>query len=253
MLIRKNGNPTYFAADIAYHRNKLNKRGFYKAIDVWGADHHGHIARMKGAMEAVGIDSSRLDVVLMQLVNLMKNGEAVRMSKRTGKSVTLVDLLDEVPIDAVRFLFNMREAGSTMDFDLGLAVEQSSQNPVYYCQYAHARICSILRKLENDGISPRTPERSELMKLSSEEEKDLIMHISSLPGTIILAAKTYDPAKITHYAVELAAKFHRFYNAQRVMCEDEQLMQARIFLCKCTKTVMKNVLSMLKVSAPESM
>lgn len=253
VLIRKNGNPTYFAADIAYHRNKLNKRGFYKAIDVWGADHHGHIARMKGAMEAVGIDSSRLDVVLMQLVNLMKNGEAVRMSKRTGKSVTLVDLLDEVPIDAVRFLFNMREAGSTMDFDLGLAVEQSSQNPVYYCQYAHARICSILRKLENDGISPRTPERSELMKLSSEEEKDLIMHISSLPGTIILAAKTYDPAKITHYAVELAAKFHRFYNAQRVMCEDEQLMQARIFLCKCTKTVMKNVLSMLKVSAPESM
>ena len=147
VLIRKNGNPTYFAADIAYHRNKLNKRGFYKAIDVWGADHHGHIARMKGAMEAVGIDSSRLDVVLMQLVNLMKNGEAVRMSKRTGKSVTLVDLLDEVPIDAVRFLFNMREAGSTMDFDLGLAVEQSSQNPVYYCQYAHARICSILRKL----------------------------------------------------------------------------------------------------------
>lgn len=253
VLIRQNGNPTYFAADIAYHRNKLEKRGFYKAIDVWGADHHGHIARMKGAMESVGIDPSRLDVVLMQLVNLMKNGEAVRMSKRTGKSVTLVDLLDEVPIDAVRFLFNMREAGSAMDFDLGLAVEQSSQNPVYYCQYAHARICSILRKLENDGIKARTPEKSELEKLSSEEEKDLIMHISSLPGTIVLAAKTYDPAKITHYAMELAAKFHRFYNAQRVMCDDESLMQARIFLCKCTKTVMKNVLSMLKVGAPESM
>lgn len=253
VLIRKNGNPTYFAADIAYHRNKLQKRGFSKAIDVWGADHHGHVARMKGAMEAVGIDGSRLDVVLMQLVNLMKDGEAVRMSKRTGKAVTLVDLLDEVPIDAVRFLFNMREAGSTMDFDLGLAVEESSQNPVYYCQYAHARICSILRKLSADGISPRSPSKDELKMLSSEEEKDLIFHIASLPETIILAAKTYDPAKITHYAVDLAAKFHRFYNAERVMVDDESLMQARIFLCSCTKAVMKNVLNMLKVEAPESM
>ncbi len=253
VLIRKNGNPTYFAADIAYHRNKLQKRGFSKAIDVWGADHHGHVARMKGAMEAVGIDGSRLDVVLMQLVNLMKDGEAVKMSKRTGKAVTLVDLLDEVPIDAVRFLFNMREAGSTMDFDLGLAVEESSQNPVYYCQYAHARICSILRKLSSDGISPRSPSKKELEMLSSDEEKDLIFHIASLPEAIILAAKTYDPAKITHYAVDLAAKFHRFYNAERVMVDDESLMQARIFLCSCTKAVMKNVLNMLKVEAPEAM
>ncbi len=253
VLIRQNGNPTYFAADIAYHRNKLEKRGFDKAIDVWGADHHGHVARMKGAMEAVGIDSSRLDVVLMQLVNLMKDGEAVKMSKRTGKAITLVDLLDEVPIDAVRFLFNMRESGSTMDFDLGLAVEQSNQNPVYYCQYAFARICSILRKLENDGVKIRKPEKAELLLLSSAEEKDLIAHLASLTGVIILAANTYDPAKITHFACELATKFHRFYNAQRVMTDDESLMQARIFLCNCVRNTMKNVLSMLKIQAPESM
>ncbi len=253
VLIRQNGNPTYFAADIAYHRNKLLKRGFDKAIDVWGADHHGHVARMKGAMEAVGIDGDRLDVVLMQLVNLMKDGQAVKMSKRTGKAITLVDLLDEVPIDAVRFLFNMREAGSAMDFDLGLAVEQSNQNPVYYCQYAHARICSILRKLQNEGVKIRKPSNEELMMLSSAEEKDLISHLASLTGVIVLAANTYDPAKITHYAGELATKFHRFYNAQRVMTDDESVMQARIFLCNCVRNTMKNVLSMLKIQAPESM
>lgn len=253
VLIRQNGNPTYFAADIAYHRNKLLKRGFDKAIDVWGADHHGHVARIKGAMEAVGLDGDRLDVVLMQLVNLMKDGQAVKMSKRTGKAITLVDLLDEVPIDAVRFLFNMREAGSAMDFDLGLAVEQSNQNPVYYCQYAHARICSILRKLENEGVKIRKPSKEELMLLSSAEEKDLISHLAALTGLIILAANTYDPAKITHYAGELATKFHRFYNAQRVMTDDESVMQARIFLCNCVRNTMKNVLSMLKIQAPESM
>ena len=253
VLIRQNGNPTYFAADIAYHRNKLEKRGFDTAIDVWGADHHGHVARMKGAMEAVGIDGNRLDVVLMQLVNLMKDGKPVKMSKRTGKAITLVDLLDEVPIDAVRFLFNMREAGSAMDFDLDLAVEQSNQNPVYYCQYAHARICSILKKLEAEGIKARMPEKAELTLLSSDEETDLIAHLAALTGTIVLAAKSYDPAKITHYATDLATKFHRFYNAQRVMVDDEALMQARIFLCKCVRNTMKNVLSMLCIEAPESM
>ena len=253
VLIRQNGNPTYFAADIAYHRNKLEKRGFDTAIDVWGADHHGHVARMKGAMEAVGIDGNRLDVVLMQLVNLMKDGKPVKMSKRTGKAITLVDLLDEVPIDAVRFLFNMREAGSAMDFDLDLAVEQSNQNPVYYCQYAHARICSILRKLQNEGVEIRKPEKSELTLLTSDEETDLISHLASLTNVIIFSANSYDPAKITHYATELATKFHRFYNAQRVMVDDESLMQARIFLCVCVKNTMKNVLSMLKIQAPESM
>lgn len=253
VLIRQNGNPTYFAADIAYHRNKLEKRGFDTAIDVWGADHHGHVARMKGAMEAVGIDGNRLDVVLMQLVNLMKDGKPVKMSKRTGKAITLVDLLDEVPIDAVRFLFNMREAGSAMDFDLDLAVEQSNQNPVYYCQYAHARICSILKKIKNDGVSVRKPEKSELQLLTSEEEKDLISHLASLTSVIVNAASTYDPAKITHYATDLATKFHRFYNACRVMVDDDSLMQARIFLCVCVRNTMKNILSMLKINAPESM
>ena len=253
VLIRQNGNPTYFAADIAYHRNKLEKRGFDKAIDVWGADHHGHVARMKGAMEAVGIDGDRLDVVLMQLVNLMKDGKPVKMSKRTGKAITLVDLLDEVPIDAVRFLFNMREAGSAMDFDLDLAVEQSNQNPVFYCQYAHARICSILKKLNNEGIVSRMPLANELMLLTSDEETDLIAHLASLTGVIVNAANTYDPAKITHYATDLATKFHRFYNAQRVMVDDESLMQARIFLCVCVRDTMRNVLSMLKINAPESM
>ena len=253
VLIRQNGIPTYFAADIAYHRNKLDKRGFDTAIDVWGADHHGHVARMKGAMEAVGIDGNKLDVVLMQLVNLMKDGKPVKMSKRTGKAITLVDLLDEVPIDAVRFLFNMREAGSAMDFDLDLAVEQSNQNPVYYCQYAHARICSILKKLESEGVTVRNPEKAELELLSSEEEKDLISHLAALTGVIVNAANTYDPAKITHYATDLATKFHRFYNAQRVMVDDESLMQARIFLCICVRNTMKNVLSMLKIDAPKSM
>ncbi len=253
VLIRQNGNPTYFAADIAYHRNKLEKRGFDKAIDVWGADHHGHVARMKGAMEAVGIDGNRLDVVLMQLVNLMKDGKPVKMSKRTGKAITLVDLLDEVPIDAVRFLFNMREAGSAMDFDLDLAVEQSNQNPVFYCQYAHARICSILKKLNNEGITSRMPEAQELMLLTSDEETDLIAHLASLTGVIVNAANTYDPAKITHYATDLATKFHRFYNAQRVMVDNESLMQARIFLCVCVRNTMRNILSMLKINAPESM
>ena len=253
VLIRQNGNPTYFAADIAYHRNKFEKRSFSKAIDVWGADHHGHVARMKGAMEAVGISGDRLDVVLMQLVNLMKDGKPVKMSKRTGKAITLVDLLDEVPIDAVRFLFNMREAGSAMDFDLDLAIEQSNQNPVYYCQYAHARICSILKKLANEGIVSRQPSKDELSLLTSDEETDLIAHLGALTGVIINAANTYDPAKITHYATELATKFHRFYNAQRVMVEDEALMQARIFLCVCVRNTMRNVLSMLKIETPESM
>ena len=253
VLVRANGNPTYFAADIAYHRNKLQKRGFDKAIDVWGADHHGHVARMKGAMEAIGIDSNRLDILLMQFVRLMRDGEVVRMSKRTGKAITLVDLLDEVPIDAVRFMFNIREPGSLMDFDLDLAVEQSSQNPVYYCQYAHARICSILAKLENVGKSARECTKEELELLVCDEEKELIRYLSTLPEVIINAAKNYDPAKVTHYAVELATLFHKFYNACRVNVEDEPLMQARLTLCICVKNTMKSILNMLKVDAPVRM
>ncbi len=253
VLVRANGNPTYFAADIAYHRNKLEKRGFSKAIDVWGADHHGHVARMKGAMEAIGISGDRLDILLMQFVRLMRDGEIVRMSKRTGKAITLVDLLEEVPIDAVRFMFNIREPGSLMDFDLDLAVEQSSQNPVYYCQYAHARICSILAKLESEGKSARECTGEELEKLTQSEERELIRYLSTLPQVIVNAAKNYDPAKVTHYAVELATLFHKFYNACRVNTEDESLMQARLFLCVCVKDTMKSILNMLRVDAPTRM
>ena len=253
VLIRTNGNPTYFAADIAYHRNKLQIRGFDKAIDVWGADHHGHVARMKGALDAIGCNGDDLDIILMQLVRLTRDGEVVRMSKRSGKAITLVDLLEEIPIDAVRFLFNMREPGSQMDFDLDLAVEQSSQNPVYYCQYAHARICSILRKLASEGFEPRECTIPELALLTAPEEKELIKHLSGLTDEIIASAKNYDPAKITRYAVELATLFHKFYNACRVGVEDESLMQARLSLCLCVRTVLRNVLTMFSISVPESM
>ncbi len=253
VLIRTNGNPTYFAADIAYHRNKLQIRGFDRAINIWGADHHGHVARMKGALDAIGCNGDDLDIILMQLVRLTRDGEVVRMSKRSGKAITLVDLLEEIPIDAVRFLFNMREPGSQMDFDLDLAVEQSSQNPVYYCQYAHARICSILKKLESEGKAARECTIPELALLSANEEKELIKHLSALTDEIILSAKNYDPAKITRYAVDLATLFHKFYNACRVNCEDEALMQARLSLCLCVKNVLKNILTMFSITVPESM
>ena len=253
VLIRANGNPTYFAADIAYHRNKLEVRKFDIAIDIWGADHHGHVARMKSALDAIGVDSTRLDVILMQLVRLTRNGEAVRMSKRTGKAITLVDLLEEIPVDASRFLFNMREAGSQMDFDLDLAVEQSSKNPVYYCQYAHARICSIIKKLNADGIELRDCSDEELQLLTDETEKDIIRHLASLTEEIIDAVKKYDPAKITRYTIELATLFHKFYNACRVVCEDESLMQARAYLCICVRDTIKNILNLLKIETPESM
>ena len=253
VLVRANGNPTYFAADVAYHRNKLVKRGYDKAIDIWGADHHGHVARMKGALEAIGIDSSRLDVILMQLVRLVSGGEVVRMSKRTGKAITLTDLLDDIPVDAARFLFNLREPGSQMEFDLDLAVEQSAQNPVYYCQYAHARICSILKKLASEGVAVRDCTEEELCLLTAPEERALIRHLAALTDEIILAARNYDPARITRYVMELATLFHKFYNACRVRVEEEALMQARIYLCICVRDTIRNVLALLKIEAPEAM
>ncbi len=253
VLVRANGNPTYFAADIAYHRNKLEKRKFDKAINIWGADHHGHVARMKGVLEALGTDSSKLDIILMQLVRLTRGGEVVRMSKRTGKSITLVDLLEEIPIDAVRFLFNMREPGSQMDFDLDLAVEQSSQNPVYYCQYAHARICSIFKKLGIESVEAIDATDAQLALLTAPEERELISHLASLTGEIVNAAKNYDPARITRYCVELATLFHKFYHACRVSTDDEALTKARLYLCSCVKTTLHSVLTMLKIEVPESM
>ncbi|HRT82993.1 MAG TPA: DALR anticodon-binding domain-containing protein, partial [Oscillospiraceae bacterium] len=253
VLIRANGNPTYFAADIAYHRNKLEKRAFDKAINIWGADHHGHVARMKGALDAIGTDGDKLDIILMQLVRLTRKGETVRMSKRTGKAITLVDLLEEIPIDAVRFWFNLREPSSQMEFDLDLAVEESSKNPVYYCQYAHARICSILKKLAEEGKAARTCSVEELKLLKQPEERELIRHMAALTGEIVEAADKYDPARITRFALDLATLFHKFYNAHRVNTDDEPLMQARIALCTCVKDTMHNVLEMLKITVPESM
>ncbi|HZJ77221.1 MAG TPA: arginine--tRNA ligase [Clostridia bacterium] len=253
VLVRANGNPTYFAADIAYHRNKLAVRKFDKAINIWGADHHGHVARIKGALDAIGVDGERLDIILMQLVRLTRDGEVVRMSKRTGKAITLTDLLEDIPIDAVRFLFNMREPSSQMEFDLDLAVEQSAKNPVYYCQYAHARICSIHKKLNSENIFPRECTQEELELLTMPEEKELIRHLSSLTDEIITAAKNYDPARITRYTVELATLLHKFYNSCRVKCGDEPLMQARLFLCDCVRSTIKNALDMFKITVPESM
>ncbi len=253
VLVRANGNPTYFAADIAYHRNKLENRKFDKAINIWGADHHGHVARMKGVLEALGTDSTKLDIILMQLVRLTRGGEVVRMSKRTGKSITLEDLLEEIPIDAVRFLFNIREPGSQMDFDLDLAVEQSAQNPVYYCQYAHARICSIFKKLGIENITSVECTDDELQLLTAAEERELISHLASLTGEIVNSAKNYDPARITRYCVELATLFHKFYNACRVSSEDEALTHARLYLCSCVKSTLSNVLTMLRINVPESM
>ncbi len=252
VLIRQNGNPTYFTADIAYHRNKFN-RGFTRCIDVWGADHHGHVARMKGAMDAVGLDGSKLDVVLIQLVRLVRAGEVVRMSKRSGKAIQLADLLDEVPIDAARFLFNMREANTQMDFDLDLAVQEDSQNPVYYVQYAHARICSLFQKLAGEGLTLRPCTDEELALLSTPEEIELLRHIASYTDEIAAAARGYDPARITRYVITLANLFHSFYNACRIGGEEDSLAHARLQLCSAVLTVIRNVLGMFKITAPERM
>ena len=253
VLIRANGIPTYIVPDIAYHYNKLVTRGYDKAVDVLGADHHGYVPRMKAALSALGIDENRLDCVIMQMVRLVRDGETIKLSKRSGKAITLTTLLDEIPIDAARFFFNLREPNSHFDFDLDLAAQETSQNPVYYVQYAHARICSILKKAQSSGITLRTPTDEELDLLNLPEETELIRHLSSLTDEVITAAKTYDPARITHFVIELATLFHKFYNAQRVIADDEGLMQARLYLCVAVKDTIKNILTMLKISAPESM
>lgn len=253
VLVRANGVPTYVVPDIAYHYNKLEVRKFDKAIDILGADHHGYVPRLKAALTALGVDADRLDAVLMQMVRLVRDGEVIKASKRSGKAITLVTLLEEVPIDAARFFFNLREPNSHFDFDLDLAVSESNSNPVYYVQYAYARICSILRNLAEDGITRRNCSAEELSKLNSPEERELIIHISALTNEIVQSAKTYDPARITHYVNELATKFHKFYAACRVKGEDESLTQARLNLCYATGIVIKNVLDMLKINAPEKM
>ena len=254
VLKRSNGFYTYIVPDIAYHYNKLVTRGFDRAIDVLGADHHGYVPRLKAAIKAMGADSDKIEIVLMQMVNLINSqGEAIKLSKRSGKAITLVTLLDEVPIDAARFFFNLREANSHCDFNLELAIEESSSNPVYYCQYAHARICSIFRKMNEKGVTDFTCTKEQAKLLVADEEKELIRHIANLTGEIENAAKILDASKITKYALDLATLFHKFYNACRCDVEDKDLAAARLFLCKCVKTVMYNVLTMLKISAPEKM
>ena len=252
VLMRGNGFYTYFAADIAYHREKIANRGFEKVINIWGADHHGHVARLKAALDALGLDGqNRLEIVLMQLVRLMRDGEVVRMSKRTGKSITLTDLLDEVSCDAARYFFNSRAADTHLEFDLGLAVRQDSENPVYYCQYAHARICSILANLEREGIEiGKTPD---LSILTSKEELDLIREVAKLPEEIRLAANDREPARLNRYAINVASAFHKFYGVSRIKDAQPEVRDARVYLIKCAAAVIKNTLSILGVTAPEQM
>ncbi len=252
VLKRSNGLYTYIVPDIAYHYDKLVTRNFDKAINVLGADHHGYVPRLKAALNALGVDETKLDVVLMQMVRLVRKGETVKLSKRSGKAITLVTLLDEIPIDAARFYFNLREANSQFEFDLDLAVEKSSQNPVFYVQYAHARICSMLRNLEAEGIA--IPESADFTLLTDPREIELIRHIASLPHEIELAAKTYDPAKLTKYAIDLATLFHRFYDACSVKnAGSDELMNARILLSIAVRQTLRNVLTILKIEQPEKM
>ncbi len=253
VLVRNNGIPTYFAADIAYHRNKFETRGFEWVINLWGADHHGHVARMKAAMAAIGINPDRLDVVLFQLVRLYRNGEIARMSKRTGKSISLMDLVEEVGRDGVRFFFNTKASGSHLDFDLDLAVKQSNENPVFYVQYAHARICSMLKLLESEGIMIPDVNEAKLELLERQEELDLIKKLSEYPDEVRISAETLEPSRLTRYVQEVAASFHSFYNACRVRGEEEGLMKARLVLVDCTRIVIRNVLDLLSISAPERM
>ena len=253
VLVRANGIPTYFAADIAYHYNKLATRGFAKAIDVWGADHHGHVARMKGAMDAIGLNGNDLDVVLMQMVNLMRDGQPVRMSKRTGNAITLTDLLEEVPIDSARFLFNMHDAGSGIDFDLDQAVKTDNDNPVYYVQYAHARICSILKKMESEGVAFAGAEQVNATLLTDPSEMDLIRMLAAFPQEIVMAAEKYDPSRINRFVIDLASAFHRFYGNCRIQGADPAVQQARLALCIGVKNVIFNVLTMFKINVPEKM
>ena len=253
VLRRANGFYTYFAADIAYHRNKFAVRGFDKVINIWGADHHGHVARLKGAMDALGLDGThRLDIVLMQLVKLVRDGEVVRMSKRTGKAISLTDLLDEIPVDACRYFFNAKPE-TQMEFDLGLAVREDSENPVYYVQYAHARICTLLKALAAEGYQVKDAAQVDLTVLTAAEEKALIKQLAQYPVVVQLAARDYDPSFINRYLTELAAAFHKFYNACRIKGEAENVLLARLKLADTARAVLKNGMTLIGCSAPEKM
>jgi arginyl-tRNA synthetase len=253
VLVRNNGVPTYFASDIAYHRNKFLKRNYDRVINLWGADHHGHVARMKAGVKALGINPGKLDIVIFQLVRLYRNGEIARMSKRTGKAISLSDLLEEAGRDAARFFFNTKASGSHLDFDLDLAVQQSNENPVYYVQYAHARICSMLRVLGDEGIKVPAVDDVNLALLQTCEETELIKKLAEYPDEIRLSAETLEPSRLTRYVLDVASLFHSFYTICRVKGEEKNLMDARIILVDSTRIVIRNVLNILSINAPERM
>lgn len=252
VLVRANGVPTYFVPDIAYHYNKLVTRGFDTAIDILGADHHGYVPRMKAALTALGVEPSRLDVVIMQMVRLVRNGETVKLSKRSGKAITLATLLDEIPMDAARFFFNLRDPDTHLEFDLDLAIEESSKNPVFYVQYAHARICRIIEKMKEEGIVFDGASAKDIA-YSEPAELDIIRHLALLPSEITDAAKEYNPSVVTRYVLELAQLFHKFYDTCKIKGEADEIVKSRLALCTAVKIVLKNMLDLLKVEAPEKM
>lgn len=253
VLVRANGIPTYIVPDIAYHYNKLVTRGYDKAVDVLGADHHGYVPRMKAALTALGLDANRLDCVIMQMVRLVRDGETIKLSKRSGKAITLNTLLEEVPIDAARFFFNLREPNSHFDFDLELAASTSNENPVYYVQYAHARICTLLKNLEAEGYTVPAADAVDFSLLTDETEQALIKQIASYGQVVLLAARDYDPSHINRYLTALAAAFHKFYAACRIKGEEEPVLLARLKLADTTRAVLKNAMTLIGCSAPEKM
>lgn len=252
VLIKNDGSYTYLTPDIAYHRTKY-ERGFDEMINIWGADHHGYIPRVKAAMVALGYDPDKLTVLIAQMVSLYQNGEKVKMSKRTGKAVTMEDLMDEVGVDAIRYFFTMRSNDSHLDFDMDLAIAKSNENPVFYVQYAHARICSIFRQAGEQGISLPSVDSLRLDALQEETEFDLLRKMGELPSEVADAADQYAPHRLIRYVYELASQFHSYYKANRVITEQQELTQARLAMLAALRVVLRNVLKLIGVSAPESM
>jgi len=250
VLVRGNGVPTYIVPDIAYHYNKLAERGFDIAIDILGADHHGYVPRMNAALTALGLDSSRLKAIIMQMVRLVRGGETVKLSKRSGKAITLNTLLEEVPVDAARFFFNLRDANTHLDFDLDLAIEESSKNPVYYVQYAHARVKSVIRRLETEGVTRKS---GIALKYAASEETALINKLAAFPEEINQAALNSDPSRVTRYISEVAGLFHKFYDVCRIRGEEESVLQSRLALTEAAGIVIRNALGIMKIDAPERM
>jgi len=252
VVVRKNGEPTYFAADIAYHRNKF-ARGFDKVIDIWGADHHGYIPRMQAAIQSLGYEKACLEIVLVQLVNLLREGNPVAMSTRSGEFVTMKEVVDEVGKDAARFNFLLRRSDSHLDFDLELAKRRSNENPIYYVQYAHARLCSIFALAQEKGYALPVFSETNVERLTLPEEMALIKTITRFPEVVEGAAQNLEPHRLTFYLIDLAGIFHNYYNKHRVVSEDGELTKARLLLGKAVRTVIRNALMLLGVSAPEKM